>query len=198
MTFLSTLSNVARSKGDPKILSSGPGSLTGADRLARALGWFSLGLGLTELLAPRMLTRALGLEGNETLVRAYGLREIGSGVLSLSVDKGVGLQSRVLGDAIDIATVLALAPRSNRKAAIAPALTALAGAAVLDIVAALWVARNERRNDEAARGYDRRSGYPKGLKNARGMARDFLTPPDMRAAPLVSGRTRALHPSQLR
>ncbi|MEN3289860.1 MAG: hypothetical protein V7634_4160, partial [Bradyrhizobium sp.] len=46
------LSNLVRSKGDPKIVSTGPSSLTAADRLARGLGWFSLALGALELFAP--------------------------------------------------------------------------------------------------------------------------------------------------
>jgi hypothetical protein len=33
--------------------------------MARGLGWFSLGLGVAEMLAPRALTRGLGMEGNE-------------------------------------------------------------------------------------------------------------------------------------
>ena len=40
------ISNIARSKGDPKVLHSGPSSLGAADRLAKALGWYSIGLGL--------------------------------------------------------------------------------------------------------------------------------------------------------
>ena len=55
-------------------------SLTVADRVARGLGWFSLGLGLAEIIAPGKLGRALNLEGKETLLRAYGGREIGAGV----------------------------------------------------------------------------------------------------------------------
>jgi hypothetical protein len=47
-----------------------------AQSLAQGLGWFSIALGLTEMLAPRSLTRSLGMEGHETLVQAYGLREI--------------------------------------------------------------------------------------------------------------------------
>ena len=47
-----------------------------AHSMARGLGWFSIGLGLAEVLAPRALTRGLGMEGNEQLVQAYGLREI--------------------------------------------------------------------------------------------------------------------------
>ena len=50
-----------------------------AHSMARGLGWFSIGLGLAEVLAPRVLTRGLGME-NEQLVRAYGLREIATGI----------------------------------------------------------------------------------------------------------------------
>ena len=43
-----------------------------AHSMARGLGWFSIGLGLAEVLAPRTLTRGLGMEGNEQLVQACG------------------------------------------------------------------------------------------------------------------------------
>ena len=36
--------------------------------MARGLGWFSIGLGVTELLAPGAITRPLGLRGHESLV----------------------------------------------------------------------------------------------------------------------------------
>ena len=63
--MLSKVSNIARSPGDPKVLEAGPSSLKPADRAGRALGWFSIGLGLTELIAPGVLTRALGMRGKE-------------------------------------------------------------------------------------------------------------------------------------
>ena len=110
MNAMSNLANLARSEGDPKVISTGQSSLTPADRFGKALGWFSLGLGLMEILAPRTVTRRLGMEGHEGLVRAYGAREIGAGILSLSVsgERSLGLWSRVAGDALDIATVMAL------------------------------------------------------------------------------------------
>ena len=73
------ISNITRPSGDPQVITTGPSSLSAHDRLARVLGWFSFGLGLVELLAPRRLTHALGMEGQENLVRLYGAREIGSG-----------------------------------------------------------------------------------------------------------------------
>src|SRR3954465_2046158 len=128
-------SNIARSDGDPKVVRSGPSSLAASDRLAKALGWFSLGLGLTELLAPRRITRALGMEGKETLVRAYGAREIGSGILSLSVDKKLGLWSRVAGDGLDIATVMtALRPDNPKRDNVVVALALLLGITAVDLI----------------------------------------------------------------
>jgi hypothetical protein len=35
--------------------------------MGRFLGWFSIGLGVVELCAPRRITRALGIKGNEAL-----------------------------------------------------------------------------------------------------------------------------------
>ena len=68
------ISNIVRSDGDPKVLHSGPSLLSGADRLARSLGWFSIGLGIAELFAAEQMTRALGMEGKEALVHARSVR----------------------------------------------------------------------------------------------------------------------------
>ena len=61
-------------------------SNTTAGKFAYQLGWFSIALGATELLATRTLTRSLGMRGQETLIRAYGVREIvkGIGILTAS------------------------------------------------------------------------------------------------------------------
>src|SRR5689334_4607485 len=112
MTYLF---NIVRREGDPKIIRSGASSLATPDQLGKALGWFSVGLGLFELLSPHRLTRALGMEGQEGLVRAYGAREISSGMLSLSTERKVGLWSRVGGDGIDIVTLLTALRGDNPK-----------------------------------------------------------------------------------
>src|SRR3954462_5803834 len=129
MTYLS---NITRSEGDPKIVRSGPSSLGPLDRLAKALGWFSLGL--AELLAPQAITRALGMEGKEGLVRAYGAREILSGIASLSPDKEAGLWSRLAGDGIDVATLLsALRDDHPKRDNVAVALGMVLGVSLLDV-----------------------------------------------------------------
>jgi hypothetical protein len=172
MNFASNMANIARSEGDPKVLSTGPSSLTEADRLGRALGWFSLGLGLIEILAPRTVTRTIGMEGHEGLVRAYGAREIGAGVLSLSTERSLGLWSRVAGDALDIATVVAVGGRNDRKrGAAALTLVVLAGVAAIDFLAAQAVTAKHSRSAGSPRSYKDRSGYPRGLEAARGAAR---------------------------
>src|SRR5205085_5199685 len=102
---LTNATQIARSEGDPIVEKKGPSSLTGPDRLARALGWFSIGLGVAELVAPGKLARMLGLEDKEGLIRAYGARELASAVPTLSVDKPVGLASRIAGDALDLGTL---------------------------------------------------------------------------------------------
>src|SRR5947209_5166751 len=107
--------NMMRPERDPRILSTGPSSLGASDRMARKLGWLSLGLGATELLAPGLLARWLGLPGKKSRLRAFGLREVLSGVLTLSVDKQAGLWSRVAGDGLDILTVLPALSRQNPK-----------------------------------------------------------------------------------
>jgi hypothetical protein len=191
MTYITSISNIARSQGDPKVLSTGPSSLDNTDRLARALGWFSIGLGLTELLAPRALTRWLGMDGHESLVRAYGMREIGAGIMTLSPDKGLGLQSRVAGDALDIATLLAgLRGDNPKRDNVAIALAMVVGVTLLDIAGATGVKKSQSRSDRPARTYRDRSGYPKGLEQARGAARDFRTPTDLRAIPMAANESR--------
>src|SRR4029453_18044434 len=57
-----------------------------AERLARFLGWFSIGLGLTEFAAPRTVARLIGLDeprnGSDVArtLRMFGVREIAAGL----------------------------------------------------------------------------------------------------------------------
>jgi len=191
MPYLTDLtSRIARDEGDPKILGTGPGSLGASDRLGKALGWFSFGLGLAELIAPRQIARALGMEGKEALIRAYGAREIGAGMLCLSIDKPLGLWNRVAGDGIDIATLLPALRSSNAKRSnVIIALAVVAGATALDVLAAQTTTNRHARDGAEPRDYSDRSGYPKGIKKSRGAAREMahaLAPP---AVPAVRHET---------
>ena len=75
-----------------------------AAQFSRSLGWFSVGLGLTELIAPRPLARLIGVnEDHDRLIRALGAREIVSGLGLLARPKPAGFAwSRVGGDIMDL------------------------------------------------------------------------------------------------
>jgi len=172
VTYLTRMSNYVRSEGDPKVLRCGRSSLGTSDQLARALGWFSLGLGIAEIVAARRFTRALGMEGSETLIRAYGAREMAAGMMTLSPDKTVGLWSRVAGDGIDIVTLLGGLRRDNPKRAnVAAALSLVFGVTLLDFIGAQATAARHTRGKGPRRLYSDRSGFPKGLEATRRLRR---------------------------
>ena len=107
-----------------------------SEQFAVGLGWFSLGLGLTELVAPGVVARAIGLPAGRAsagTIRAMGLREIVSGVAVLSRPSApAAMWSRVVGDAVD----LALLSRTFGVPGVQRTRTALATAVVLGVSAA--------------------------------------------------------------
>jgi hypothetical protein len=138
-----------------------------AQAVARALGWFSIGLGLVELIAPRALARATGLDGRERLLQLYGAREIATGVaILLARNPRPWVAARVAGDALDIAT-LAAGRHPNATAAIG----AVAGVAALDAYTAMSL--KERRRP--AVDYANRSGFRQPASAMRGAARGKVT-----------------------
>jgi hypothetical protein len=183
------ISNIARSKGDPQVVRSGPSSLGTSDRFAKGLGWFSLALGITELIAPGRITGVLGMQGKEGLVRAYGVREIASGILCLSPDRATGLWSRVAGDGVDLATLLAAMRDDNPKRDnVALALAMVLGVTALDFAAAQGTSARHTPQNGERRLYQDRSGFPNGIEAAKGAAKDFVVPADMRVLPVLPER----------
>jgi hypothetical protein len=124
---------------------------TGA--IARGLGWFSIGLGLSELLVPRALSRAIGVRKEHPLLLSLlGLREIvsGVGILAQPGRSSTWLKSRVVGDIIDLGLLGAAfnSPRRN-PVKLAVATAAVAGVTAVDI----WCAAkstNAASGDRAA------------------------------------------------
>lgn len=149
-------------------------------RVAQGLGIFSLALGILEITMARQLSRGLGV--NDWLLRACGVREIATGIGVLaSTDRTPWLAARVAGDALDIATLAAALPGNERKANVAIALGAVAGATVLDI-GAVQDYRSQRRARFLPRDYSDRSGFPRPAAQMRGAARAAIRSPDRRAA----------------
>ncbi|WP_420225485.1 hypothetical protein [Pigmentiphaga litoralis] len=78
-----------------------------AQRTARGLGWFSLALGLAEIIMPRTMARLCGVHASPSLMRCYGLREILCGVGLLSTRNArPWLWARLGGDVLDMGTLL--------------------------------------------------------------------------------------------
>ncbi len=105
--------------------------------LDRSLGWFSLGLGVAELLAPKTVGRMIGVGDQSTLLRMCGMREVVSGVGLLSGRAPTTFaMSRVVGDVMDLALLGASlrSPDAN-PTRVAAAATAVAGVAALDLYA---------------------------------------------------------------
>ena len=117
-----------------------------AERVALGLGWFSIGLGLIEVLAPRRLGRRFGMGYAAPLLRLYGLREIvaGAGLLA-SRDKSPWLWARVAGDTLDLAT-LALGLAGRRQGSALMGIAAVAGVTMLDLRAAREMEARELRS----------------------------------------------------
>lgn len=169
--MMEKISNIVRSHRDPKVISTGPSSFSDSDRMARNLGWFSLGLGALEILMPERITRAFGMEGQERLVRAYGCREVAAGMLTLSTEKKAGLWSRVAGDGLDIATLMANSRYDNPKNSnVALGLMVVVGITLLDIATVNEVSARHARQRGSRRMYHDRTGFPKGLAASRGIA----------------------------
>jgi uncharacterized membrane protein len=114
-------------------------------QLTQALGWLSIGLGLTELIAPRALGRAIGVGEQPALIRLCGVREILSGIGMLSERyPSKWAVTRVAGDAIDLALLGAAMRRPHAdRARIALTASAVAGVAALDLVASRQLASVE-------------------------------------------------------
>ncbi len=109
------------------------------NELARALGWFSIGLGLAEVAATKRLSRLIGVrEDHTTLMRLFGLREIVSGIgILASEDPTPWVWARVAGDALDVAALTAaLAEDGSRRGRITTTMAVVSPIVLLDVVCA--------------------------------------------------------------
>jgi uncharacterized membrane protein len=107
------------------------------ETLARALGWFSIGLGVAQLVAPQGIARLIGVRGDHrTLTRLCGVRELASGIGILSQRRPAGwLWARAGGDVIDLALLgAAFTSRRARRGRLVAATAAVAGATALDVL----------------------------------------------------------------
>lgn len=110
-------------------------------RLAKGLGWFSVGLGLAEVIAPGAVAGLIGVRNkskNRMVLRFYGLRELAAGIGILTQPRPAGsLWARVAGDAVDLSSLVsALSSPRNDGAKVGFAIASVAGVTVADIYCA--------------------------------------------------------------
>jgi uncharacterized membrane protein len=108
------------------------------EQFALGLGWFSIGLGLAELLAPRSVAQLIGMpNASPSVLRAFGMREIGAGLAILNEpDRPAWLWSRVAGDAVDLSYLASGLNDENDSNKVAMAMAAVLGVAALDVIVA--------------------------------------------------------------
>ena len=124
-------------KDAPRHYSESPN--TEKSGVASFLGWFSIGLGLAEVLAPKQVARLIGIENEEdhtTLLRAYGMRELAAGLgIVLRPKPTYWLWNRVIGDGIDLATLgRAMKNPENDRTRLTAVTLAVLGITALDII----------------------------------------------------------------
>ena len=133
-----------------------------SDRAARALGWFSVGLGLAQLTAPRSMANLIGVpndEGTRKALLAVGIREVASGIGILASDRPARwVKGRVGGDVMDLALLGSAykAPGANRNR-VAMATAAVVGVTLLD-----WAVSRGRDGQAGSRAGGRTGGQADG------------------------------------
>jgi uncharacterized membrane protein len=131
---------------------SASGPIRDPRRVARGLGWFSIGLGLAECAAPRHMARLIGVEDDETnrnTLFAYGVREIASGIGILLGDRPVvPVWARVGGDVMDLAFLgRALRSDDSERGRVAVATAAVLGVTLLDVLTGRSLARDAEHGE---------------------------------------------------
>ncbi|MEN3333627.1 MAG: hypothetical protein V7641_2992 [Blastocatellia bacterium] len=107
------------------------------ERLANGLGWFSIGLGLVEILVPKGFAKLIGAKGEHTgFIRFCGLREITAGIgILTNRQPATWVWARVAGDALDLASLgVALTSEDADKGRLALATAAVVGVTLLDVL----------------------------------------------------------------
>jgi hypothetical protein len=104
----------------------------------RALGLFSLALGVVAVASPRKFSSKIGLDESPEMVAAFGARELAAGAALLSpVKPSPFLWTRVIGDAFDLAGLAkAFRQPGARKTVLGLAAGAVIAITLVDILAA--------------------------------------------------------------
>jgi hypothetical protein len=115
----------------------------------KALGVASIGIGATELLAPHLVERMMGLDPSESThgtLRALGVRELMHGVGILADGSpsrlAAGIWSRVAGDVLDTALLTAAAMRTHKPLSFAATTATVMAIGALDVLYAVRITKH--------------------------------------------------------
>jgi hypothetical protein len=125
------------------------------ERTARALGYFSVGLGVAQIAAPGHVARIVGIRpGTFTRVamRTIGVREIVAGIGILTQRRPAQwLWARAAGDVMDVLlTATSLISTRNQRGRVAATLAALAGITAIDAQTAEQITQHNSLNGRTA------------------------------------------------
>jgi uncharacterized membrane protein len=135
----------------------GAGRTASADgeRLAAALGWFSVGLGLAQITMPDRLSQLIGVRDDDEVrgvMQALGMRELATGVGMLTQSGAGWAKARVGGDLMDLAMLgSALSSRAADRRRLAATAAAVAGVTALDLMCSAQLQRDGNGVRRAAR-----------------------------------------------
>jgi hypothetical protein len=117
---------------------------------ARGLGWASIGIGLTEALAPKQVNDLLGLDDTPDrrgTLRVLGVREICHGIAILTEEEAnermaASVISRVAGDVLDSALLGIAATKTKKPFAFAVITAMVLGIGLADLICAKRVSQD--------------------------------------------------------
>src|SRR4051794_13573415 len=104
---------------------------------AQFLGWGSIAVGLTEILAPKQLEKTMGVGNGQVtgILRVLGVREVMHGIDILAhEDPTPGVWSRVFGDLLDGVLLGAAATRTKKPGGWAAVLAAVTPLVIADLI----------------------------------------------------------------
>lgn len=142
-------------------------------QLARGLGWFSIGLGLTQLMAPRKVGEVIGVEEHDEFIRACGVREVisGVGILMNERPQAGWLWSRVAGDVVNLGSLAAVMKSGDGdRQRNTMALAMVAGVTLLDVLCASRLQESSKRAElytDGDRPLTRDGRSPRGGRHTR-------------------------------
>lgn len=132
-----------------------PAARRDPDQLVNSgIAWFSVALGVTQLVAPDALARLIGVrptQNTRTAMRAIGVRELttGFGLLS-NTRSSPWLWSRLAGDMVDLSLIgTSVGRRADDRTRATRAALAVGGVAALDFYAAARSQRTQRQREHA-------------------------------------------------